>query len=99
MGALVAWRLGDEETARRIEEELRTTTRHWLHGEHTYFRACLAAQRGEKDAAVRLLETAIGEGWPFAVFWDFFPVVVHQDPNLDPLRGYPPFEKLVAPKG
>ena len=78
---------------------LRTTTRRWLHGEHTYFRACLAAQRGEKDAAVRLLETAIGEGWPFAPFWDFFPIAVHQDSNLDPLRGYPPFEKLVAPKG
>ena len=99
MRALAAQRLGDEKTARRIEEELRTTVLRWLHGEHTYFRACLAARRGEKDAAVRLLETAIAEGWPYPVFSHFFPLVVHQDPNLDPLRGYPPFEKLVEPKG
>ena len=97
--ALAALPLGDAATARRIEEELRTTTRRWLFGEHTYFRACLAAQRGEKDAAVRLLSTAIEEGWPYPLFSDFFPLVVHWDPNLDPLRGYPPFEELVKPKG
>jgi hypothetical protein len=27
------------------------------------------------------------------------PITVHRDPNLDPLRGYAPFEELIEPKG
>lgn len=97
--ALAAFRLGDTETARRIEEELRTTTRQWLYGEHTYFRACLAALRGEKAEAVSLLAAAIEQGWPNPLVFHFLPMVVHTDVNLEPLRGYPPFDELVRPKG
>jgi hypothetical protein len=62
-----------------------------LFGNETYARACIAAQLGEKDRAVALLQRTFGQGF-------FFQTSVHRDLELEPLRGYPPFEELIRPK-
>jgi len=58
----------------------------------TYWRACIAAQLGDKDRAVDLLREAFKLGEPIILS-------AHADWRLDPLRGYPPFEELLIPKG
>ncbi|MFH1765981.1 MAG: protein kinase, partial [Gemmatimonadota bacterium] len=58
----------------------------------THNRACIAAALGEKDRAVELLEQAFQEGWRYSIN-------LHADPSLKPLRGYPPFEEFLRPKG
>lgn len=89
-GAILA-RLGRTDEARRVEAELAALARPYLHGGHTYWRACIAAQLGEKDRAVSLLGQAFGQG-----LW--FSVDLHRSLYLEPLRGYPPYEALVKPK-
>jgi tetratricopeptide (TPR) repeat protein/TolB-like protein len=91
VGTLAA-RLGDAAQARQIEVELATLTRPYLNGAHTYARACIAAQLGEKDRALALLRDALGQGFAFNVW-------IHVDMDLEPLWGYPPFEELMKPKG
>jgi tetratricopeptide (TPR) repeat protein len=90
--AMLAARLGDLAQARRVEEELAALTRPCLYGEHTYQRACIAAQLGEKDRALALLRDAFAQGYWFSTF-------VHTDMDLEPLWGYPPYEELMKPKG
>ena len=58
----------------------------------THNRACIAVLLGEKDRAVELLEQAFREGWRYSIN-------LHADPSLKPLRGYPPFEEFLRPKG
>jgi hypothetical protein len=52
----------------------------------------MAARRGEREAAVRLLRRAFADGLPYEPF-------VHADPHLAPLRGTREFDALLAPKG
>jgi tetratricopeptide (TPR) repeat protein len=91
VGALAAC-LGDAAQARRIDSDLAALTRPFLHGRHTYQRARIAAQLGEKDRSVALLRDAFAQGLLFSL-------LIHRDPNLEPLRGYPPYEELMRPKG
>jgi hypothetical protein len=88
----LAGRLGDAAQARRLEAELAALTRPYLYGRHTYLRACIAAQLGEKDRAVALLSDAFAQGREFT--WQ-----IHVDIDLEPLWGYPPYEELMKPKG
>ncbi|PWB70343.1 MAG: hypothetical protein C3F15_13930 [Holophagae bacterium] len=90
--ATLAARLGDAAQARGIEAELAALTRPYLYGVHTYSRACIAAQLGEKDRALTLLRDAFGQGFQFSVD-------IHLDFDFEPLWGYPPFEELMRPKG
>ena len=46
----------------------------------------------ERDEAVDLLRRAFAQGLAFGLW-------VHVDPDLEPLRGYPPYEEIVRPKG
>jgi hypothetical protein len=87
LGILAAHR-GERAEAPRVSERLRRLERPYLLGENTLMRARIAAWLGEKDQAVDLLRTAFAEG----VFHDIFP---HRDMDLEPLRGYPPFEELI----
>ena len=64
----------------------------YLYGRHTFQRACIASLAGDKERAVDLLRQAIGQG-----FSSYFLLSFHVD--LEPLRGYPPFEELRRPKG
>jgi tetratricopeptide (TPR) repeat protein len=87
LGILAAHRGGRAE-ALRVSEKLRRLERPYLLGRNTLMRARIAAWLGEKDQAVDLLRTAFAEG----VMHDIGP---HSDMDLEPLRGYPPFEKLI----
>lgn len=49
----------------------------------------LAARRGDREAAVRRLREAFDHGRAFGI-------PLHRDVALEPLRGYPSFEGLVA---
>jgi len=89
---IVAAHLGDVARARRIDGELAALTRPYLFGEHTYQRACIAAQLGEKDRGVELLRDAFAQGLEFTL-------EIHRDMNLAPLWGYPPYKDLMKPKG
>jgi serine/threonine-protein kinase len=83
--------LGDRETAlemesRIVELEARPDSRgigRW--------RARIAAQLGDRDRAVDLLREAYSRGASYGLW-------LHNDPLLDDLRGYPPFERFIAPK-
>jgi hypothetical protein len=55
------------------------------------WRARIAAQLGDRDRAVDLLREAYSRGASYGLW-------LHNDPLLDDLRGYPPFERFIAPK-
>jgi tetratricopeptide (TPR) repeat protein len=90
LGFLAA-RRGDHARALSISEQLRVAKHPYLLGQNTRWRASIAGWLGEKDQAVELLRAAFAEG----VWHD---LAVHQDLDLEPLRGYPPFEDLVKPR-
>jgi len=91
LGCLAA-RKGDREDALRVSTQLRQTNQPHLYGSHTYCRACIAAQLGERERAVELLREALAQGHPYGLW-------LHNDLDLDPLRDYPPFQELLRPKG
>ncbi len=90
MLGVIAAHAGDTATARRIYAGLLADT--FVVGQRDrglfYARAALAAALGERDAAV-LHASRMFEGW---FEW-------HLQPVFDPLRGYPPFETLLRPRG
>ena len=91
LGSLAA-RAGNPDGAQRISEQLRDLDQPYLWGKHTYRRAKIAAVLGEKDEAVSLLHQAHGEGWSYGAG-------LHRDIDFETLRGYPPFEAFLRPKG
>ncbi|MDE3032855.1 MAG: protein kinase [Acidobacteriota bacterium] len=93
LGATLA-RLGRGDEARQVEARLAGLTRPYLRGDHTYWRACIAAQLGEKDRAVELLRKAFAQG----KYLDYFGAT-HREIFLEPLWGYPPFEELTRLRG
>jgi len=98
--ATLAARLGDHDTAVRIDEELVGLSRALLWGHATYWRAVVAAVRGEEERAVELLGQAMTEGL-FALQWgaEYPKWDFHIDPDFESLRDYPPFQELIAPRG
>jgi tetratricopeptide (TPR) repeat protein/TolB-like protein len=96
---VIAARRGDRTGAERIAEELRQVDRPYLYGESLYSRAMIAASLGDKAAAVQLLREAIAQGLGLGVEWEGYAVLLHRAPEMAPLRGYPPFEELIKPKG
>ena len=92
---VVAARLGEQDDAQRISQRLAVWEYPYLQGRHTYWRASIAAALGDRDDAVRFLRQAFAEGLPFTLGDE---EMRHDDMNLDPLRGYPPFDRLMAPK-
>ena len=85
-------RLGRTGEARRAEAGIAALRDPYLFGENTYHRAAIAAQLGEKDRAVALLGQAFAEGS------SYYNEEWHLDLNLEPLRGYGPYEELVKPR-
>jgi tetratricopeptide (TPR) repeat protein len=90
--ALLDAAAGRELEARIELERLVATRQPYALGYHKLWAANLAAALDEPALAVRLLREALGEGTTFGIW-------VHNSPYLDPLRGYPPFEELLRPKG
>jgi tetratricopeptide (TPR) repeat protein len=89
----IAARLGDRREALRLLDELqqidRPAERFLIQG----LCARIAAQLGDFDRAVELLLDALAHGLPY------YTSTPHADMDLEPLRGYQPFEDLVRPKG
>jgi len=55
-------------------------------------RAFIASSLGEKDVAVKMLREAYAHGLRHDM-------ESHIDVDLEPLWDYPPFQKLIEPKG
>jgi DNA-binding SARP family transcriptional activator len=89
--ALAALRQGDVTTAERIDSMLAVPDSSWnaFDGALRIFaRAKLAARRGNRAVAMRLLQDAVARGVPMPLD------SVHVDLDLRGLRGYPPFDEL-----
>lgn len=89
----MATRDGDRAGAERVSEWLGAQKRPYLWGEAEFWRARIAALLGERDEAVRLLRQAFAEGYPAA------DPRIHAQADFERLRGYAPFDALVAPGG
>ena len=83
---------GDTATANRISEQLARTTRPYTFGEPSYWRAAIAASLGQREAAVRLITQALGEGARKMP-------EIHRLEEFQTLRDYEPFKELLRPKG
>jgi tetratricopeptide (TPR) repeat protein len=84
--------LGRRDEAMAIDRRLENTDQPYLEGEHTRWRASIAAVLGDSEAAVRLLHRALREGRAYGVW-------MHRAPDFESLRDYPPFQELMRPKG
>jgi DNA-binding SARP family transcriptional activator len=93
LGALAAVR-GDGQGAARADSALAARRGPFVRGMPTYWRACIAAQRGDRARAVTLLIQADAEGLLLTLAH-----ALHADPSLERLRGYPPFQEFLRPKG
>ena len=90
-GVLAAGR-GERQEAERVSAALASLQRPDLRGQHTLWRARIAALLGQKEHAVALLREAMHQGQQYGAF-------VHTIPQFEPLRGYAPFRELLRPKG
>ena len=89
---LFAARTGRREEALRVSDELAAMQGPHDLGDTQLRRACIAAALGEKGEAVDLLKEAYRRGWGFGIG-------IHTDQELELLRGYPPYEEFMRPKG
>jgi serine/threonine-protein kinase len=86
LGVLAA-AAGRKADADRYSTALAAIRRTDLFGEPTFWRARIAARLGEKAQAVSMLRAAIVQGYRMLAMND-------ADPDLEPLRDYPPFREL-----
>lgn len=91
VGIEAAW-IGDRSTADEMSQRLAAVDAPFTMGGPSYHRAAIAAQLGEPDEAIRLLQQAITRG-----FKDYRQL--HVDIDLDPLRDNPEFKEILRPKG
>jgi tetratricopeptide (TPR) repeat protein/TolB-like protein/predicted Ser/Thr protein kinase len=91
LGCLAA-RTGNRDEALRIREELERLERPYMFGGNFYWSACITAILGEREGAVERLREAFARGYPYTPY-------LRADPNLETMRGYPPFQELIRPKG
>jgi hypothetical protein len=79
-------KLGDRSGALELSEALIAIDIPFQRGERTSWRAAIAANLGDSDEALRLLDQAITEGW-------YVYLNLHRSPYLKPLRDYGPFKQ------
>ena len=88
----IAARKGNREEALKISQKLKDNKTPYLWGEHTYWRARIAALLGDKEGAVNLLREAINQGLGYSQ--------LYFDPqDFESLQDFPPFQQLMKPKG
>jgi TolB-like protein len=92
-------RLGHRAEAERLSSRLASMDRPFAFGRSQYWRSRIAAVLGDREGAVSLLRQAIAHGLTCAVRWGFPMESCHRDIDFEPLRGYPPFDELLRPKG
>jgi len=91
LGSLAA-RLADPAEALAVSEGLSGTAAARDFGADFYRQARIASLLGDRERAVALLRDAWTRGWAYTIS-------AHRDVDLEPLRGYPPFEEFMRPKG
>ena len=89
---VVATRLGDSASALSFSRELAAIEGRYEPGMSTLWQARVEAILGNKEEAMALLRQAFGEGVGFGIW-------AHRDMDLESLRGFPPFEEFMKPKG
>ena len=91
---MLAARRGDRDRALALIDELATIghSPYQHHNAPAGWRAAIAALLGERERAVEWLREHFAQGARFTTWW-------HRNPNLESLRGYPPYEELMRPKG
>ncbi|HSN55048.1 MAG TPA: serine/threonine-protein kinase [Candidatus Sulfomarinibacteraceae bacterium] len=95
-----AARLGDRSRAKEIERALETLSEAGAapggdlgrHGVIPYCRARIASRLGEPDRALGLLQQAVTEG-----FCNY--LLIHREPDFEPLWNHPVFNEIMRPKG
>ena len=95
-----AARLGDRPRAMEIERTLESLSQAGAapggnlghHGVIPYCRAHIASRLGEPDRALGLLQQAVTEG-----FCNY--LLIHREPDFEPLWDDPEFQEIVRPKG
>ena len=90
--AVIAVRQGDEASRARWTRWLQELDRPFLYGADWLWLAAVAAEEEDRDRAVTLLRRAFADGLPHEAF-------LHTDPHLRRLRGHPPFDALMRPRG
>jgi len=90
LGSL-AVQMGKKEAALEICKTLEENKRPYQFGNPTYWRSRIAALLGDKEAAVNLLRQATKEGYPYPN--------LHPCEDFESLADYPPYIKLMKPKG
>ena len=88
--ALAAVARGDGARARAIADSLGAIRRPWLFGVATFWRAAITGALGDRPLAIQLLRQANAQG-QWMDTW-------HYTGALDSLRGYAPFQALIAPQ-
>ncbi|MEL6252585.1 MAG: tetratricopeptide repeat protein [Bacteroidota bacterium] len=93
-------KLGEYEKAKsqidllgQLEGLNQSTISMFYRGTHSYLIGRIYAEMGEKELAVEYLQKSVKQGRPFAY------MCYTADMYLLGLKGYPPFEELIRPKG
>jgi tetratricopeptide (TPR) repeat protein len=97
---VIAARAGDRAEAERTAGQLRQLVAPYTYGAPMYASARITALLGDEAKAVDLLRDAIAQGAGSAQLEPYgFAFSARHDMDLEPLRGYAPFEELIRPKG
>lgn len=90
----IAGRKGNQDLAMRYSAQLARLFPANAHGRIAFARATIAAELGDREGAVRLLEVARTAGHSGVIHME-----LHRNPSFASLRGYPPFDHLLKPRG
>jgi hypothetical protein len=90
--ALAVARQGDREAAARLNDALAEVDVPHRPGVQLRWQARVAAVLGDRELAVRLLREGAAAGLASDIW-------MYRDMDLESLRGYPPFDELMRPKG
>ena len=103
---ICAARLGNREAASDIASRMEEAAKDAENdGEWMYGRAVIAAQLGDHEDALLLLNAAVSQGFGKFIlmnavsqgFGNF--MLMHSDPYLEPLWDHPEFQEIMRPKG
>ena len=89
---VLAARRGDQAEAQRVARVLAVRRYPYSYGQPALWRARIAAVLGDRDQAVALVREAFAQGLAVDLY-------LHALIDFAPLRGYPPFDDLMRPRG
>jgi tetratricopeptide (TPR) repeat protein len=97
--AMVLQAAGRNEEAAAYVKRLEQMDARFARGQPEFWRARLAARAGDKARAVELLQQAVARGLWFGNYNSLLTESGRNEPEFAILRGYPPYEELLRPKG